>query len=156
MRVFCCFSVAKSCLTLSDPMDWSTPSFPVLHYLLEFAQTHVHWIGDAIQQLCHPWSISFCPQSFPASGLFPMSQLFAAGGQSIGASASASILPMNIQGWFPLGLSGLILLSKGLLRVFSNTTVQIDWCSIHVLLFCCLIFCVITAGSGLCNNSKQS
>ena len=66
-------------------------------------------------------------------------------------------LPMNIQDWFPLGLTGLISLqSKGLSSVFSNTTVQIDRCSIHVLLFCCFIFCFITAGSGLCNNSKQS
>ena len=64
-------------------------------------------------------------QSFPASGSFPMSRLFASGGQSIGALASASILPMNIQDWFPLGLTGLISLqSKGLSRVFSNTTVQ--------------------------------
>ena len=64
-----------------------------------------------------------CPQYFPASGSFPMSWFFASGGQSIGASASASVLPMNIQGWFPLGLTGLIsLLSKGLLRVFSSTT----------------------------------
>ena len=67
---------------------------------------------------------SFCLQSFPASGSFPMSQLFASGGQSTGVSASASVLPVNIQGLFPLGLTGLILLSKGLTRVFSNTTVQ--------------------------------
>ena len=68
---------------------------------------------------------STCPQSFPASGSFPMSQLFASGGQSIGISASAPILPMNIQDWFPLGLTGLISLqSKGLSRVFSSTTVQ--------------------------------
>ena len=67
---------------------------------------------------------SSCPQSFPASGSFPMSQLFASGGQSIGASASAPVLPMNIQGWFPLGLTGLIsLLSEGLSRIFSNTRV---------------------------------
>ena len=65
-----------------------------------------------------------CPQSFPASGSFPMSQLFALGGQSIGVSASTSVLPKSIQGWLPLGLTGLILLSKGLSRVFSNTTVQ--------------------------------
>ena len=66
-----------------------------------------------------------CPQSFPVSGSFPMSQFFASGGQSIGISASASVLPMSIQGWFPLGLTGLIsLLSKELSRVFSNTTVQ--------------------------------
>ena len=68
---------------------------------------------------------SACPQSFPASGYFQMSQLFAWGGQSIGVSASASVLPMNIQDWFPLGWTGWISLqSKGLSRVFSNTTVQ--------------------------------
>ena len=67
---------------------------------------------------------SSCLQSFPASGYFPMSQFFASGGQSIAASAFASVLPMDIQDWFPLGLTGLIsLLSKGLSRVFSNTTV---------------------------------
>ena len=68
---------------------------------------------------------SFCLQSFPASGSFPMRWLFTSGGQSIGISASASVLSMNIQGWFPLGLTGLIsLLSKGLSRVFSSTAVQ--------------------------------
>ena len=68
---------------------------------------------------------SSCLQSFPASRSFPVSQFFTSGGQSIRASASASVLPMNIQGWFPLGLTGLIsLLFKGLSRVFSNTTVQ--------------------------------
>ena len=68
---------------------------------------------------------SSCLQSFPASGFFPMSQFFASGGQSIGVSASASVLPMNIQGWFPLGLTGLISLpSRGFSRVFSGTTVQ--------------------------------
>ena len=65
-----------------------------------------------------------CPHSFPESGSFPMSQLFAPGGQSIGASAPATVLPMNIQGWSPLGLTGFIsLLSKGLSRVFFHTTV---------------------------------
>jgi len=69
--------------------------------------------------------ISSCPQSFLESGSFPVSWFFASGGQSIGALASASVLLMNIQGWFPLGLTGLIsLLSKGLLRVFSNTTIR--------------------------------
>ena len=67
---------------------------------------------------------SFCLESFPASGSFPMSWLFASGDQSIGASASASVLPMNTQGWFPLGLTGLISLkSKGIWRVFSSTTI---------------------------------
>ena len=82
-------------------------------------------------QWCHlTISSSFAPfspclQSFPASGSFPMNQFFASGGPSIGASASASVLPMNIQDWFPLGWTGLISLqSKGLSRVFSNTTVQ--------------------------------
>ena len=82
-------------------------------------------------QWCHPTlSPSVVPfssslQSSPASGSFPMSQFFASGGQSIGASASAPVLSMNIQDWFPLGLTGLISLqSKGLPRVFSNTTVQ--------------------------------
>ena len=71
-------------------------------------------------------SVPFFFQSCPASGSFPMSRLFVSGGQSIGASASASVLPMNIhiQDWFPLGLTDLILHSKGLSRVFSNTTVQ--------------------------------
>ena len=84
-----------------------------------------------MSQWCHPTisssvaSFSSCPQSFLASGSFPMSQLFQSGGQSIGASASASVLPMNIQDWFPLGLTSLIsLLSKRLSRVFSNTAVQ--------------------------------
>ena len=80
---------------------------------------------------CHPTISSSvvpffsCPQSFPASGSFPMNWLFISGGQRIGALASASVLPMNIQDWFPLGWTGLISLqSKGLSRVFSNTTVQ--------------------------------
>ena len=68
---------------------------------------------------------SSCPQSLPASGSFPVSQFFASGGQNIGVSASASVLPMNIQDWFPLGLTGWIFLqSKGLSRVFSKTKVQ--------------------------------
>ena len=72
--------------------------------------------------LCNPFSS--CSQSFPASGPFPKSQLFISGGQNIGASASASVLPVNIQGWFPLGLTGLISLqSKGLSRVFSSITI---------------------------------
>ena len=84
-----------------------------------------------LSQWCHPTisssvtPFSSCPQSFPASGSFPMSQFFASGGQSIGASVSTSVIPMNIQDLFPLGWTGLISLqSKGLSRVFSNTTVQ--------------------------------
>ena len=104
-------------------MNCSMPGFLVIHHLLKFAQT------CPLSWWCHP-TISpsvvpffSWPQSFPESGTFPMSQLFASGGQSIGASAL--VLPMNIQGWVPLGLTGLIsLLSKGLWRVFSNTRVR--------------------------------
>ena len=116
--------VTQSCPTLCNPMDRSMPGFPVHHQLLELAQTHVRC------QWCHPTissSVPFfpCLQSSPASGSFPMSQLFVSGGRSIGASASAPVLPMNIQDRFPLGWTDLIsLLPKGLSRVFSNTTVQ--------------------------------
>ena len=97
------------------------PGLPVLHCLQEFVQTHVHWVNDAIQP-SHPVTLFFsCPQSFPASGSFLMCQHFTSGAQSIGASTSASVLPMNIQGWFLLGLTGLInLLAKIILRAFSS------------------------------------
>ena len=80
------------------------------------------WCNSTISSSVLP--ISSCPISLPASGSLLRSQFFASGGQSIGASASASVCPVNIQGWFPLGLAGLIsLLSKGLSRVFSSTTI---------------------------------
>ena len=102
------------------------PGFPGLYYLPKFAQIHVHWVSDVIQPSPSPViPFSSCPQSFPVSGYFPMNQLFTSGGQNIGASASTSVFPMTIQGWFPLGLIGWIsLLSKGLSRVFSSTIVQ--------------------------------
>ena len=90
-------SVTQSCLTLCDPMDCSTPGFPVHHQLPEPAQTQVHRVSDAIQP-SHPLSSPSPPTfSFPASGSFPVSQFFASGGQSIEVSASASVLLMNIQ-----------------------------------------------------------
>ena len=118
-------SVTQSFPTLCYPMDCSTPGFPVHQQLQELAQTHVHWAGDAIYP-SHPVDpFSSCLQSFPALGAFSMSQFFASGSQSTGASASASVLPTNIQDWLPLGLTGWISLqSKGLSRVFSNITVQ--------------------------------
>ena len=122
----CCSSVTKSCPAVCNPMDCSTPGFPVLHCLPELAQTRAHWAGEILQS-SSVTRFSSCPQSLPASGSFPLSQFFASGGQSIGvwASASASVLPMNIQSWSPLGLTGLFSLqSKGLSRVFSNTTIQ--------------------------------
>ena len=127
--MFICFqfsSVTQSCLTLCNPRDCSIPGVPVHHQLLEHTQTHVHHVSDAIPTISSsviPFSSRL--QSFSASGSFPMSQFFPSGGQSVGASASASVLPVNIQNWFPLGWTGWISLqSKGLSRVFSNTTVQ--------------------------------
>ena len=127
-------------------MDCSTPGLCVLHYLPEFAQTHVHWVHDAVHPSHPVVPVSSCTQSFPASGSFPRSQLFTSGGQSI--RASASVLPVNIQGWFLLGLTDLIsLLSKGLSSVFSSTTVRKHqffstqpslWSNIHI--------CYLTTG----------
>ena len=102
-------SFAQLCPTLFDPRDCSTPGLPVHHQLPEFTQTHVLWLGDAIQP-SHPLS-SPSPPAFNLSqhqGFFPMSQFFTSGGQSIGVSASTSVLPMNIQDWFPLGWIGWI------------------------------------------------
>ena len=105
--------VAQLCPTLCNPMNRGTPGLPVHHQLPEFTQTHVHRVGDAIQP-SHPLSSPSppAPQSLPASGSFPVSQFFASGGQSIGASSSVSVLPMNIQDWFPLELTGLIYLQS--------------------------------------------
>ena len=118
---FCGCSVTKLCLTFCAPMDCHMPGFPVPHHLPEFAHTHGHWVGGAIQpsHLLSPFSS--CPQCFPASGSFPVCLLFTSGGPSI--TASAPVLPMNIQDWFPLGWTGWISLqSKGLSRVFSSTS----------------------------------
>ena len=90
--------IAPSCPTLCDPIACSTPGFPVHHQLPELAQTHVHRVGDSIQNISSSvLPFSSCLQSFPASGSFPMNQLFALGDQSIGASILASVLPINIQ-----------------------------------------------------------
>ena len=123
--LFSCCSIAKSCLTHCDPMNCSTPGSFVLLYFLQFAQIYILWIGDAIYP-SHP----LLPPSLFAfnlsqhQGLFQwVSSLHQVAKESIGASAS--ILPMTTQGWFPLGSTGLIsLLSRGLSGVFSSTTVQ--------------------------------
>ena len=119
--LFSCSVVSDSFLTPWTAACQASLSFPVP----EFAQIHVHWVGDAIQ-LSHPL-LSPSPPALHFSqhqGPFPVSQFFTSGGQSIGASASAAVLLVNIQGWFPLELTDLISLqSKGLSRVF-NTTVQ--------------------------------
>ena len=117
-----CCSVTQSC---------PTPWIAALQASLSFTISQRCSNSCPLSQWCHPIislsvaPFSSCLQSFPASGSFLMSQLFASGSQSTGASASASVLPVNIQGWFPLELTGLIsLLFNGLSRVFSNTTVQ--------------------------------
>ena len=111
-------SVAQSCLTLCDPMDYTRPPCPL-------PTTRFYSNPCPLSRWCHPTiSSSVVPfsshlQSFPASGSFPKSLLFPSGGQSIGVSASASVFPMNIQDWLPLGLTGWISLqSKGLSSVF--------------------------------------
>ena len=103
----CCCSIATFCWILWDPVDYSMSVSSVLHYLPDFAQIHIHWWCHLIiSSSIAPFS-SF-PQSYPASGSFPVSQFFTSGGQNIGASASASVLPMNIQDWFLLGWIGWI------------------------------------------------
>ena len=118
-------SVAQSCPTLCDPMNRSTPGLPVHHQCPEFTQTHVHRVSNAIQP-SHPLPSPSPPTPNPSQHQsFPVSQLFAWGGQSTGVSALASFLPKNTQGWSPSEWTGwMSLQSKGLSRVFSNTTVQ--------------------------------
>ena len=117
-------SVTQSYPTLCDPMDWGTPGFPVHHQILKLAQTNVHQVGDATQ----PSNIllSLSPPAFNLShhqGLFQ--RVICIRWKSIELSASASVLPINIQDWLPLGWTGWISFqSKGLSRLFSNTTVQ--------------------------------
>ena len=120
---YCCCSVAKSCPTLCNPMDCSTTGFPVLHYLQEFAQIHIHWVGDAIQP-SHPL-LPPSPFAFSLSqyqGLFPWVSSSSQVAKVLELQHQ-SFLPMNVQGWFPLGLTELILQSKGLSTVFSSTTI---------------------------------
>ena len=118
-------SVTQSRLTLCNPVDSSTPGLPVHHQLPKSTQP---MSIESVMPSNHPSSVvpfSSCPQSFPASGFFQMSQLFASLGQSIGVSASTSLLPLNTQDRFLLGWTGWISLqSKGLSRVFFNTAVQ--------------------------------
>ena len=118
-------SVTQSCLTLCDPMNRSMPGLHVHHHLPEFTQTHVNGVSDATQP-SHPLSSCSPPAPNPSQHeSFPMSQLFTWGGQSTGLSDLASFLPKKSQGWSPSKWTGWISLqSKGLSRVFSNTTVQ--------------------------------
>ena len=128
-----CCSVVKSCPTLCNSMDCSTPGFPVLHHLLEFAQTHVHGVGDAIPP-SHPLSPS--SSALNLSHHQGLSQWVGSSHQvvkvmvSAGTSASASVLPMNIQDWLPLGWTGWISLqSKALLSLTQghNSKASVLW-----------------------------
>ena len=119
-------SVAQPGPTLCDPVRHSTSGFPVLHFqtprVCSDSCPSSQWCYLTI--LSYATAFSSCSQSFTSIKVFPVSWLFASGGQSIGASASASVLPMDIQGWFLLRLAGSVSLqSKGLARVFSSTTV---------------------------------
>ena len=121
---YCCCSVAKSCLTVWDPNELRHTRLPCPSPFPGVCSNSwpLNWwyhpnISSSVITFC------CCSQSFPGSGSFPVSWLFASGSQSIGASASVSVLPMNSEGWFPLGLTDLILLiSRGLSRVFLSTT----------------------------------
>ena len=112
-------SVTQSCPTLWNPMDCSTPGIPVHHQLLELTQTYLHWVGDGIDHLilCRPLLLP--PSIFPSIRVFSNKSVFASGGCSIGVSAP--ILPMNIQDWFPLGLTGWISLQSKDSQEFSPT-----------------------------------
>ena len=135
--ISCCGSVAQSCLTFCDPQAaarQASLSFTISQSLLKLTPIELVMPSNHVI-LCRPFSS--CPQSLPPSGSFQMSQLFASCGQRIGASASALVLPMNIHDWSPLGWTGWISLqSKGLWRVFSNTTVQKHQCFGLSLLYC--------------------
>ena len=121
----CCCSVTQSCLTLCDPMDWNMTAFlpfTISQSFLRIMSTESVMPSNHLI-LCCPFPL--LPSIFPASGSFQMTQPFTSGGQSIGVSALTSVLPMNTQDYSPLGWTGWISLqSKGLSRVFSNTTVQ--------------------------------
>ena len=119
-------SVAQSCPTLCNPKNCSTRGLPVCHQLPDFTQTHVHRVSGAIQP-SHPLSSPSPPAPNPSQhqGLFQWVSSLREVAKVLGVSASASVLPVNTQDWSPLGWTGWISLhSKGLSRVFSNTTVQ--------------------------------
>ena len=120
-----CHLKISSAQSLSCVWLFATPWLPVCHQFPELAQTHVHQVSDAIQSSLPLSVLSSRLQSVPASGSLPVSQFFKSSGQSIGASSSALVLPLNIQCWFPLGWTGWVSLqSKGLSRVSCNITVQ--------------------------------
>ena len=133
-------AVTQSCPTLCDPMNCSVPGIPDHHQLPESIETHVHcrWCHPTISSSVVPFSS--CPQSFPGSGSLQMSQPFTSGGQSIGLSASTSILPINIQDWFPLVLKEMDFLDllaiqgtlKSLLQHHSSKASILQWSAFFI------------------------
>ena len=124
LHIFYCCPVTKSCLTLCDSMDWRLLVFQAfLSFTISWSLLRLMSI-ELVMLYNHPL-LSPSPFAFNSIKTFPVSQLFTSGGQNIGASTSASILPMNVKTWFCLGLTGLISwLSKGLSRVFASTTIR--------------------------------
>ena len=109
---YCCCSVTQSCPAVCKPMDCSTLGFPVLHHLVELAQIHVHWVGDAIQPFifCHP--LLLLPSIFPSIRVFSIELALCIRWPKYWSFSFRTVLPMNIQGWFPLGLTTLISLKS--------------------------------------------
>ena len=149
-------SVAKSCMILCNSMDCSTPGFPVHHHswsLLKLMSIELVMPSNHLI-LCH--SFLLLPSIFPSIRVFPRSQFFTSDGQSIGVSASTLVLPMNIQDSFPLGWTGWISLqSKGLSRVFSNTTAQKHQLSL-ALLWCSAFFWVQLSHPYMINGKTKA
>ena len=132
-----CCSVTQLCPALFDPMDCSTPGcsfhypcFSLSSGVCSDSRPLSRWCPPAISSSIVPFS---CLWSFPASGSLPVSQLFPSGGQCSRTSASASVLPMNVQGWFPLGWTGLILLSKGLWSLLQHHRASVFQCSVFFM-----------------------
>ena len=113
--LFCCCSVTLLCLTLCDPRDCSMPGFPVLHHLLELAQTHVHWVGIISNHLiiyCVYCPLFLLPSIYPSIRVFSNKLAVLIKWPAYWSFSLSNVLPMNIQGWFPLGLTGLISLQS--------------------------------------------
>ena len=136
---YCCL-VTQLCLTLCDPIDCSMPGLPVPQHLPKFAQIHVHCIGDAVQP-SYPLMPSSSALNLSQHQRLSMSHLCTSDNQNTGASASASVLSVNIQSWSPLSLTGLVLLSKGFSGVFASTIVRKHHSS---LAFCLLYIPALT------------
>ena len=128
-------SITKSCLTLCDSMNCSMPGFPVLHLFLVFAQIHAHWVSDANYLILYHLLL-FLPSVFPSIKAFWNESVLRIRWPKYWSFSFSIVLPMNIHGWFPLGLTDMIsLLSKGLLRVFTSTIWKHPFFNTHPFLW---------------------